>query len=71
MSKMRVAACLTLVLLASACTTTKDFSSTGYAAPEAGYKLVVMEPDVSVSLLTMGGVTEPREDWTNQASASV
>ena len=71
MSTIKVTACLSLVLLASACTTTKDFSATGYAAPKAGYKLVVMEPDVSVSLLTMGGLTEPREDWTNQASESV
>ncbi len=71
MSKSRVAAFLSILLLGSACTTTKDFSSSGYSAPEAGYKLVVMEPDVSVSLLTIGGVNEPREDWTNEATVNI
>ena len=33
--------------------------------------MVVMEPDIAVSLLTMGGMTEPREDWTDQATQSV
>jgi hypothetical protein len=35
------------------------------------YKMVVMRPDVSVGIVTAGGLIEPREDWTNQARANL
>jgi len=43
----------------------------GFVPPEGQYRLLVMQPDVSVGLLTAGGVVEPREDWTGQARANL
>ena len=54
-------------LTASACTTTQQFAGAGYTPPSGDYKLIIMQPDISVGLVTMGGLVEPREDWTNQA----
>jgi len=51
----------------SACTTTKQFTDSGYTPPAGDYKLIIMQPDISVGSLTMGGLVEPREDWTNQS----
>lgn len=59
---------LVLALVAiSACTTTKEFAATDYRRPSGDFKLIVMQPDISVGLLTAGGLVEPREDWTEQA----
>lgn len=62
-----------LVLLAglalAACTSTRQMADVGFVPPEGQYRLLVMRPDVSVGLLTAGGVVEPREDWTEQARA--
>lgn len=71
MSKIRVLLCATLALTMAACTTTRDFAVHGYESPSGDYRLVVMEPDISVGLLTMGGVVEPNEEWTNQATENV
>lgn len=46
-------------------------SSADFKRPEAGYKLVVMKPDIAVSVLTAGGLNEPREDWTTTARENV
>jgi hypothetical protein len=35
--------------------------------PTSGYKILVMRPDVEVSLLTAGGLLEPNQEWTDQA----
>jgi hypothetical protein len=37
----------------------------------AGRKIVLMAPDIEVSLLTAGGVLEVRQDWTEAARTSV
>jgi hypothetical protein len=58
-------------LALSACTTTQQFAHTDFRPPEGDYKLIVMRPDVNVSVLTAGGLHEPREDWTNQARANI
>lgn len=59
------------VVLLSACTTTKQHAASDFRPPEGRYSVVVMRPDVNVSLLTAGGQLEPREDWTEQARANV
>src|SRR5262245_266513 len=46
-------------------------TSADFKRPEAGYRLVVMKPDIAVSLLTAGGQLEQREDWTTQARENV
>jgi len=45
--------------------------STEFQKPAGNYKLVVMKPDIAVSVLTAGGMNEPREDWTNTARENV
>jgi hypothetical protein len=59
------------VLLLSACTTTRQIADAGFQPPQGNYRLIVMQPDISVSVLTAGGMKEQREDWTNQARENV
>lgn len=65
----RAAACLALIAL-SACATPNTLRQTDFVAPE-GARIVIMKPDVSMSLLTAGGLAEPRADWTSQAEANI
>ena len=46
-------------------------TSADFKRPDAGYKLVVMKPDIAVSLLTAGGQLEQREDWTTTSRENV
>ena len=62
-----VAAALTLC----ACTTTRQVADVGFRPPEGNYRLIVMQPDISVGVLTAGGAVEPHEAWTNQARENV
>jgi hypothetical protein len=55
----------------SGCATTQQVSDKQYQAPVSNYRLIVMEPDIQVAVLTAGGLLEPREDWTNQARSNV
>jgi len=71
MGKLRLLVVLFAALCASACTTTSQVSHSGFRPPEGDYRLIVMQPDISVSLLTAGGALEFREDWTEQARANV
>jgi hypothetical protein len=59
------------VLAASGCTSVKNQAAADFTPPRGSYKLVVMRPDISVSVLTAGGTVEPREDWTNTAREQV
>lgn len=66
------AALVALVLALSAgCTTTRQVADTGFRPPEGNYRLIVMQPDISVGVLTAGGAIEPHEQWTNQARENV
>ena len=58
-------------LALSACTTTKQNAAADFRPPQGNYRLIVMRPDVQVSVLTAGGQLEPREDWTNQARSNL
>lgn len=62
---------LASVTLIVACSSTKQVADLGFRPPEGSYKLIVMRPDVSVGLLTAGGITEPRDDWTEAARTNV
>lgn len=59
------------VMSVTACTTTRQVADTSFTPPQGDYRLIVMQPDISVGLLTAGGVVEQREDWTDQATANV
>lgn len=71
MNCVRMALIMVLALVMSACTSTKQMADVGFVPPEGQYRLLVMRPDVSVGLLTAGGVVEQREDWTDQARANL
>jgi hypothetical protein len=58
-------------LALSACTTTQQTATAEFRPPEGNYRLIVMRPHVRVTVLTAGGLREPREDWTEQARANV
>jgi hypothetical protein len=60
-----------LVLACSACTSTQRQASADFKPPRGDYKIIVMRPDIAVSVLTAGGTLEPREDWTNTAREEV
>lgn len=61
-----------LALLAcSACTSTRRQASDDFTPPQGAYKIIVMRPDIAVSVMTAGGTLEPREDWTNTAREQV
>lgn len=69
-NKTRVALAATVLFL-TACTTTRQVADVNFRPPDGDYKLIVMQPDIAVGLLTAGGAVEQREDWTNQARENV
>lgn len=63
---------LFLVLFAGACTSTNAMKTTRevtYVASDA--KILIIEPDVELSLLTAAGLQEPRADWTKEGRENV
>ncbi|MFL6843369.1 MAG: hypothetical protein ACJ8ER_00625 [Allosphingosinicella sp.] len=65
-----VLACAASVAL-SGCVQTKQVADVEFEPPHGDYSLIVMRPDVSVGLLTAGGLVEPRADWTEQARTNL
>lgn len=55
----------------SACTSTRQVADAGFTPPKGNYRLIVMQPDISVGVLTAGGAFEHREDWTKQSRDNV
>ncbi len=51
------------------CVSTRQVADVEFEPPQGDYSLVVMRPDVSVGTVTVGGMVEPRADWTEQARA--
>jgi hypothetical protein len=60
-----------LILLSGCATTTRQVSHSDFRPPEGNYRLIVVQPDISVGVLTAGGIVEPHEEWTNQARENV
>ena len=61
-----------LCLLATACTTTdQKFADRTAARPAPGARILIVEPDVELSVLTIAGIEEPRADWTKSAQANL
>ncbi|MDQ0466827.1 hypothetical protein QO010_004623 [Caulobacter ginsengisoli] len=57
-------ACLAM----AACTTTNVKTSTQtLSVPKAGARVLLVQPDVQLSVLTIAGIPEPKADWTNAA----
>lgn len=64
----RAALIAVVCLVAAACTTTDSRVALGVGAPRAGATVLVVRPDVQLSLLTTVGINEPRADWSAQAT---
>ena len=58
-------------LAAGGCVSTRQIADVQFEPPQGNYSLAVMRPDVMVGLMTLGGMVEPRADWTEQARANV
>ncbi len=53
------------------CVQTRQVADVQFEPPQGDYSLLVMRPDVQVGSITTGGLFEPREDWTEQARATL
>lgn len=71
MTALRKGWIFAVVLAVSACTTTRHVSDNGFRPPQGSYRLLVMQPDINVGVLTAGGMVEPREDWVEAARRNV
>jgi hypothetical protein len=60
-----------VMLWLTGCTFTNHVVDESFKPPRGNYKLMVMQPDISVGVLTAGGAFEFREDWTKQATQNV
>lgn len=58
-------------LLAAACTTTNTKTALSVTPPPPGATIILIKPDIQLSLLTAAGMSEPRADWTEQAVTNV
>jgi hypothetical protein len=58
-------------LALSACVQTRQVADVEFEPPRGDYSLIVMRPDVTVGLLTAGGLVEPRADWTEKARSNL
>ena len=71
MRKSAIAAIVALGVSTSACVETRQFADLQFTPPQGDYKLLVLRPDVNVSELTAGGMSQPRADWTQQAETNI
>lgn len=71
MRKMAIAATAVLGVTTSACVQTRQFADVQFTPPQGDFKLLVLRPNVNVSEITAGGLTQPRADWTEQARANI
>jgi hypothetical protein len=62
---------LAVLLTASGCAVTQTYRASGFHAPEQGSRVLRLPPDIEVSVLTAGGLLEPRADWTEAARRHV
>lgn len=58
-------------LMAAGCTTTSTRLAASVEGPPVGQRVLLVKPDIQLSLLTAAGLQEPRADWTAQAVANL
>ncbi|RST31169.1 hypothetical protein HMF7854_10220 [Sphingomonas ginkgonis] len=71
MAGRRIAALLLSSLVLSGCVSTRQVADLQFSPPQGDYRLLVLRPDVEVGSVGVGGVTQPRADWTDQARANL
>lgn len=63
---------LCVILLIAGCTTTDvERSTNAFSIPEKIDTVMLVQPDVDLSLLTASGMNEPRADWSAQAQLNL
>jgi len=63
---MRTWLAVAALLVLSACASSQPKTFTGqFTPPPANSRILVMAPDIQLSLLTAAGLQEPREDWSH------
>jgi hypothetical protein len=63
---------LTLLSLVTACTTTQTrVTRTLPERPAAGTGVIVLKPDIELTVLTTSGLEEPNSEWSKQALANI
>jgi hypothetical protein len=69
----RILALAVACLVLAGCTTTSVKSAAGAAAnrPPAGARILLVQPDIELSLLTATGMLEPRADWTASGRTNI
>jgi hypothetical protein len=69
---LKVFFALALVSLTMACTTTQTrVTRTLPERPAAGTGIVVLKPDIELTILTTSGLEEPNSEWSKQALANI
>ena len=68
---MRLVTLVMAAALAACATPRADLVRTDFAAPTERARIVLMPPNVGMSLLTSGGLRELRADWTAEAEANL
>lgn len=68
---IRVLALSALVFLAACTTTTRPLSSSSAAAPPDNSLVLLVQPDIALSILSAAGQPEPRADWSEAARDNV
>jgi hypothetical protein len=63
---LALVACALLTACATS-TSTRTAAPTAVAAPNIGNKVLVVQPDVQLAVLTAAGLQEARADWSQQA----
>ena len=71
MSRPLVATVAVASLALGGCVSTRQVADVQFAPPQGDYSLIVMRPDVTVGSVTMGGLVEPRAEWTETARANL
>jgi hypothetical protein len=69
--KPRIIAAAVALSALGGCVSTHQFEDLQFTPPSGDYKLVVLRPDVTVGLITTGGMVQPRADWTDEARAHI
>lgn len=63
----RVLAAMAACLMLAACTTTStQLAVKGGPKPAAGARIILIQPDVHLAVLTASGLQDPRADWSQQ-----
>lgn len=71
MSRMSLVLTVSGAMALGACVSMEQKADVSFTPPQGDYSLIVMRPDVTVGSVTLGGLVEPRAEWTDAARANL